>query len=325
MTTIRYFIPEDGDSEDHPNIFLMSKPTQSGFSPRLKDVKDSFPMPGRYHFRFKTPLIPGTDREKNAVSVWMDCVNDNQHVGVWRNTIFAKVTRISMEDDEDDYDFRVAAGVNGNGTTNGQTMSRAHSNASSVASNPSTAAPGAVNANGMQQSSQPSSVPAPAPAPTENLLGVFDEPPPTSSTHSSDANFLDVSSSTGVGGSAHHHVGGGGGAEASLLDMTGPTYYNSGSSANNSNHDDFLGMTSQPVQVQSMGNASAANTAPAAAPAMNRSGHASMPVSGSMPYNGYGGGVGGTSSGVRPAAGGRNNAFDTFSNDNGPFGGLQWK
>lgn len=319
MTTIRYFIPEDGDSEDHPNIFLMSKPTQSGFSPRLKDVKDSFPMPGRYHFRFKTPLIPGTDREKNAVAVWMDCVDDNQHVGVWRNTIFAKVTRISMEDEEEDYDFRAAAAAatpaNGYATTNTsgapvskQRMARSHSNANSVSSN---STPVAVDP-AMQQSSNPSA-PAPTPAATENLLGVFDEPP-TSSTHSSDANFLDVSSGVGSGGPV--------GAEGSLLDMTGPTYYNSGSSANNSNHDDFLGMTSQPVQVQSMGNAAAAPTPTPAASSMNRNGH--MPVSGPMSYNGYGAG-GGPSGGARPVAGGKNNAFDTFSGDNGPFGGLQWK
>eukprot|EP01083_Nonionella_stella_P056081 147874_1 len=105
MTTIRYFIPEDGDTEDHPNIYLMPKPTQSGFSPRLGDIKDSFPVPGNYHFRFKSPLIPGTDREKGAISVWMDCVDDDQHVGVWRNTIFAKVTRINMDDYDDDADF----------------------------------------------------------------------------------------------------------------------------------------------------------------------------------------------------------------------------
>jgi hypothetical protein len=271
-------------------------------------------MPGRYHFRFKTPLIPGTDREKNAVSVWMDCVDDNQHVGVWRNTIFAKVTRISMEDDDDDddYNFRAAGATNHinaatNGSVPGQNMARSHSNTSSVISNPAGAAASAHAT--MQQSSQPtSSVPAPTPAPTENLLGVFDEPP-TSSSHSSDANFLDVGGGVGVGGDV-----GGGGAEGSLLDMTGPTYYNSGSSANNSNHDDFLGMTSQPVPLQSMGNAGGAN------------GHGpQVPVSGPMSYNGYGGG-GGVPSGVKPVAPGvRNNAFDSFSNNNGPFGGLQWK
>jgi len=105
MATIKYFVPEDGDSEEHPNIFMLPKSKQTGFSPRLGDVKESFPLPGKYHFRFKTPLIPGTDREKGAVAVWMDCVDDNQHVGVWRNGIFAKVTRINMDDDDDDEDF----------------------------------------------------------------------------------------------------------------------------------------------------------------------------------------------------------------------------
>ena len=110
-THCSYFIPEDGDLEDRPNVFLAPKPRQQGYPPSLGQVKSSFPLPGRYHFRFKSPLQPGTDREKHAMPVWMDCIDDRQPVPTWRAMIVAKVTRIGveeddMDDDDEDEDFR---------------------------------------------------------------------------------------------------------------------------------------------------------------------------------------------------------------------------
>ncbi|KAG7351848.1 DIX domain containing protein [Nitzschia inconspicua] len=104
MTTIRYFIPEDGDSEMQPNVFLAPKPRHPGSPPTLGQLKDAFPLPGQYHFRFKAPLAPGTDREKGAMAVWMDVVDERQPVPTWQNGIIVKVTRVSMEDDDDDDD-----------------------------------------------------------------------------------------------------------------------------------------------------------------------------------------------------------------------------
>lgn len=217
MTTIRYFVPEDGDSEDHPNIFLMPKSSHSGFSPRLREIKENFPMPGTYHFRFKSALIPGSDREKNAVSVWMDCVNDDQHVGVWRNTIVAKVTRINMEDDEDDDFSRQNRHVH--------------------------AAPSPVQRAPIQQAAPKRNMappdPAPVPVPSSipasgNLLGFDDHKHPTAPV--SNGSLIDV----------HTHTAPSTG-EGSLLDMNGPTSYNSNTVHGSSSHDDFLGMTSTPV------------------------------------------------------------------------------
>ena len=156
-------MPEDGDTEDHPNIFLMPKSQNSGFSPRLREIKDNFPMPGTYHFRFKTPLIPGSDREKNAVSVWMDCVDDDQHVGVWRNTIVAKVTRINMEEADDYDDFG----------SNRQQQQQQHRAATTTINN--------ARSNSSQHQPLRHTAPPPAPAPvqvpaSDNLLG-FDAPP----------------------------------------------------------------------------------------------------------------------------------------------------
>jgi hypothetical protein len=103
LLLIRYFIPEDGDVELQPNVFLAPKSKQQQ-PPTLEQIKKAFPLAGQYHFRFKAPLVPGTDREKGSMAVWMDCVDDRQCVPTWRSSIIAKVTRIGVEEDEDDDD-----------------------------------------------------------------------------------------------------------------------------------------------------------------------------------------------------------------------------
>lgn len=101
---MKYFILEDGDIEFNPNIFYVDRHPanehSTNFSPRLRDIKHAFPLYGKYLWRFKSPLILGTDREKHAVSVWRDCCRDEDHVSVWRGEIIAKVTRISLEEAE---------------------------------------------------------------------------------------------------------------------------------------------------------------------------------------------------------------------------------
>lgn len=230
-------------------------------------------MPGNYHFRFKTSLIPGTDREKSAVAVWMDCSDDDQHVGVWRNTIFAKVTRINM-DDAEDVDF--------------------HRPAPAPATRAPAAPPAAAPRTARQQPSgraAPHAAPAPANVVDDNLLGVFDEAPaaaPQPVAAANEGNLL-----------------GGGGGEGSLLDMNGPAYH-SGSSANTSNHDDFLGMTAAPVQTPTP-----PVSAPAPAPMQQAPASYGNPMAG-RPAS-------------RPPNGAPNNAFNQFAGNNGPFGGLEWK
>ena len=97
-------MPEDGDLESQPNVFLAPKARNPNMPPTFGQIRDAFPMPGQYHFRFKSALVPGTDREKSAMAVWMDVVEERQPVPTWRNGIVVKVSRISMEDDDDDDD-----------------------------------------------------------------------------------------------------------------------------------------------------------------------------------------------------------------------------
>ena len=46
--TCRYFVPGDGDELEHPNMFSVAT---RGADVTLGDVRKSFPVPGRYHFR----------------------------------------------------------------------------------------------------------------------------------------------------------------------------------------------------------------------------------------------------------------------------------
>ena len=208
--SLSYFIPEDGDDESRPNVFLAAKSRHQGVPPSLGQIRDAFPLPGRYHFRFKSPLMPGGDRDKDGMAVWMDCVKDNQPVPTWRNTVVAKVTRTGVEDDDDDDDDFV----------NGGAAARAH-----AAAPP----PRAVSAPSPQQPA-PRSQPPPAQH-HEPSLDIFSGPPPSQSMPTS------APPSTGNLLDGHHPapapLSGG------LLDMDAP--YSGGPS--NSAHNDFLGMT----------------------------------------------------------------------------------
>lgn len=51
--TGRYFIPSDGDDPAHPNVFQLPSDLVKGGSVLCGDVKNHFPLPGSYHFRFK--------------------------------------------------------------------------------------------------------------------------------------------------------------------------------------------------------------------------------------------------------------------------------
>ena len=199
-------------------MFLAPKARQQGHPPTLLQIKQAFPLPGRYHFRFKSPLIPGGDREKGGLAVWMDCTDDRQPVPVWQSQIVAKITRIGVEeeeddDDEDDEDFR----------------------------RPTTAAVGVPLSQPVPQPSSQTSMPRPPPpaqppAPSFDLFG--DGPTAHAPSNPSgyagnvasmSANLLDtpMPSSTGTSGS-------------SLLDMN----YQQHPVA--PPHSDFLGMTTAP-------------------------------------------------------------------------------
>lgn len=80
---VKYFIPEDGDDQDHPNAFRCSS---SSPQITLGQIKKSFPIPGVYHFRFLTSI-------GNTV-VWLDVFNDSEPVPMNDGNLIIKVSRI---------------------------------------------------------------------------------------------------------------------------------------------------------------------------------------------------------------------------------------
>jgi hypothetical protein len=83
---VYYYVPEDGDEEDHPNTFSISS-LQQDAKVTLGHVKDAFPLPGAYHFRFKTQF--------KSTFVWMDVMDDAKRVPVAKDgKITCKVSRL---------------------------------------------------------------------------------------------------------------------------------------------------------------------------------------------------------------------------------------
>ena len=222
--TDRYFIPEDGDNELQPNIFLAPKSRQQGYPPTLGQIKQSFPLLGRYHFRFKTSLVPpGGETIKNHLAVWMDCIDDNMPVPVWQSQIVAKITRIGVEeedDDDDDDDFRRPS-QNHTASSQPVASSSAHVAVGVPLSHPAPTQPPA----------RPSVAPSP-PAPSFDLFG--DGPSHQQQQQQQQqqqhnhANLLDTTAPAV-------------GPTSSLFDMS----YQPAAAATSS-HNDFLGMTSAP-------------------------------------------------------------------------------
>ena len=190
---LSYFIPEDGDEELFPNVFLAPKPRQPGTPPTLGQVKNAFPLPGHYHFRFKSPLYPGGDRDKGAMAVWMDVVKDSAPIPTWKNGIVAKVTRLSAEDDEDDddEDFGVSTPASAPVPSN--------------TSAPSTSSDHLDLFNGP--------APAPAAAPPAATPNLFDAHPAPAPASTGGSNLLDFGSGTAAPAPSAH---------ADFLGMTAP-------------------------------------------------------------------------------------------------------
>jgi hypothetical protein len=174
--------------------------------------------------------VPGTDRDKHAVAVWMDCVDDSDPVPLWQNSIVAKVTRIGLDEEG------LVASIAG---------PAAVSNRVRIDSNVSTAS--------VLSSNQPTI------STHDSLLGSFDDTPvpapaTTSSVHSTSGNLLDVD---------NHHPPSAPASGNSLLDMDVGGYNRSGANTPTTAHDELLNMSApmpsqtqprqqqQPMQMQS--------------------------------------------------------------------------
>lgn len=88
-TYVFYHLPSDKDDPDHPNAYQINKPVEEI---TLQDVRDNFPLPGRYHFRFKVRLGDSNN------SYWLDVNDDSKIVPPFGpRRIIVKVLRLSWE------------------------------------------------------------------------------------------------------------------------------------------------------------------------------------------------------------------------------------
>ena len=90
-TAIFYHIPSDLDDEQHPNVFYVEKSSDGGRQLSLKEVRHFFPLPGQYHFRFKTNF--------KKTFVWKDVTSDSDKVPSHDGKFVAKVSRLRSSTD----------------------------------------------------------------------------------------------------------------------------------------------------------------------------------------------------------------------------------
>jgi len=83
MERIRYYVPEDGDEADQPNVFeLVSEGVVC-----VGDVRRAFPLPGRFHLRFR--------RRVAGLEVWADAADDAAPAPRLQGRILVKASRLS--------------------------------------------------------------------------------------------------------------------------------------------------------------------------------------------------------------------------------------
>mmetsp|Transcript_56731 Transcript_56731/g.148596 ORF Transcript_56731/g.148596 Transcript_56731/m.148596 type:complete len:181 (+) Transcript_56731:74-616(+) len=85
---VYYLLPGDNDDSEHPNAFEVIPAGGPGV--KLRDIRSRFPLPGKYHFRFKMRWESGP--------IWMDVTNEDSSVPLFDDRIFMKVLRFSWND-----------------------------------------------------------------------------------------------------------------------------------------------------------------------------------------------------------------------------------
>eukprot|EP00949_MAST-11_sp_MAST-11-sp1_P005434 g5434.t1 len=81
-----YYIPDDGDQLSHPNVFLLPKEEMNGGDVSVGYVRSRFPLPGDFHFRFKSSF--------KKTFVWEDGCVESEACPRFGGHIFMKVSRM---------------------------------------------------------------------------------------------------------------------------------------------------------------------------------------------------------------------------------------
>lgn len=88
-TVVYYYIPEDREDPEKLNAFLIYKDIESV---KIDDIKQNFPLPGQYYFRFKFKF--------DNKNVWIDFNNPDALLPRYDGKIIIKVTRITWENED---------------------------------------------------------------------------------------------------------------------------------------------------------------------------------------------------------------------------------
>ncbi len=86
---IYYFVPEDKEDQEKLNAFIVYKDIESL---KLNDIKENFPLPGEYYFRFKFKF--------DNKNVWIDFNNEDAKLPRFDNKVIIKATRVSWTKEE---------------------------------------------------------------------------------------------------------------------------------------------------------------------------------------------------------------------------------
>jgi len=90
-TIVQYYLPEDYEDPEKLNAFIIYKECESI---KMNDIKENFPLPGQYYYRFKFKF-----QNKN---VWIDFNNEEASLPKFEGKIIMKVSRISWESKQDE-------------------------------------------------------------------------------------------------------------------------------------------------------------------------------------------------------------------------------
>lgn len=83
-TLIYYYVPEDGETQTDLNTYGIPKGKENI---TLKDVKSTFPLKGKYTFRFLT--------KHNKANIFVDLLSDDDNVPLADKKVVVKANRIS--------------------------------------------------------------------------------------------------------------------------------------------------------------------------------------------------------------------------------------
>ena len=100
MTLIYYYVPQDKDDPDCPNVFGVP---YNKTVLKLSHIYQSFPLKGTYIFRFKF--------QAEGQIVWLDLPDVDAKLPTFKDKVHVKATRVSWQDSKLHSNYRQKANI----------------------------------------------------------------------------------------------------------------------------------------------------------------------------------------------------------------------